>query len=124
MEKLNQDNTGTSNFWVKTDYFNRRYYLQFSKDLRSLVAYVAEEGGKESPEANLSDTVWCDSLCLFLVQQLMERNSSEMGSGSMEDPKKMEYSWSVTNCIQRGQSTEEDLAFKRERITGKLLGGY
>lgn len=51
----------------------------------------------------------------------MERFSSEIGSGSMEDPKKREYSWSVMNCIQRGQSTEGDLAFRRERITGKLL---
>lgn len=55
MEKLNQGNTGTSNFLVKTDYFNKRYYLQFSKDLRCLVAYIAKDGSKERPEAILSD---------------------------------------------------------------------
>ena len=79
------------------------------------MACVAEEGSKEDPEAILSDIVWHDSLSPFPVQQLMERNSSENGGGSMEEPKKREHSWSVMNWIQRGWSTEGDLAFKRER---------
>lgn len=64
------------------------------------MACVAEEGSKEDLEAILSDIVWHDSLSPFLVQQLVERDSSENGSGSMEEPKKREYSWSIMNSIQ------------------------
>lgn len=100
LEQFHQGSTGTSNFRVKTDCFSKIYILQFSKDLRSLMAFVAK---KKDLEAILSDKVWCDSVShfpAFPVQQWMERSSSENGSSSTEEPKKRKYSWSVMNWIQ------------------------
>jgi len=64
------------------------------------VACVSEEGSEGDGEAILSDAVWHDSLSPFPVQQWVERNSSENGSGCTEEPKKREYGWSVMNWIQ------------------------
>lgn len=106
LEWFHQGNTDTSNFRVKTDHFSRRYILQFSKDLRSLVACAAGEDSKEYPEAILPDTVWHDSLSPFPFQHLMERNWSKNGSGSMEEMKKREDSLNVKNWIQQEWNTK------------------
>lgn len=78
------------------------------------MACVAEEGSEEYVEAILSDIVWHDPLSPFPVWQLVKRNSSDNRSGSMEEPKKREYSWSVMNWTQGGWSTEGGLTFERE----------
>ena len=84
------------------------------------MACVAIGGSREYPEAILCDVVGHDSINNFAgfpAQQLMGRNSRENGSGSMNELKKREHSWSTMNSIQRGWSAEGS----EGKATGKFL---